>query len=128
MPTIKELVAEVEAEPNAIKAVDMGLEAVEAFARQALKENDGGNPTLENLISLVVALRIAVPANVIPASAGPVGKSPHEQYLEQAHDAVNESLGKLSETLAPVSDILARISAAVEHATQAVATIKGVPK
>jgi hypothetical protein len=133
MPTITELLKNVEAELNAVKAADMGMEAAQAFAVQAKAALDGGDAdvtkgALNNLVSLLDGLRTAIPANVIPASAGPVGKSPHEQYLEQASDAVKESLDHMQSTLKPIRDVLASISDAVEKAMTATAVIQSVPQ
>jgi hypothetical protein len=129
MKTASQLIEEVEAEPNAIRAVDMGLKAVLAFAQQAhdlLREGTPGlaEESITNLIQLVNALTSAVPANVTPASAGPVGKSPHEHYLEQAHDVVNDSLVKMQDSLKGVHDILQGVSAAVNHVMTATSALK----
>jgi hypothetical protein len=133
MPTITELLKNVEAELNAVKAADMGMEAAQAFAAQAKAAFDGGDAdvtkgALNNLVSLLDGLRTAIPANVVPASAGPVGKTPHEQYLEQASDAVKESLDHMQSTLKPIRDVLASISDAVEKAMTATAVIQSVPQ
>lgn len=133
MKTSAELVKEVEAELNAVKAADMGMEAAQAFAAQAKASFAEGDvvttkDAIDNLVSLLSALRPAIPANVIPASAGPIGKSPHEQYLEQAHGVVKESLDHMQSTLKPIRDVLASISDAVEKAITATAAIQSVPK
>lgn len=133
MKTSAELVKEVEAELNAVKAADMGIEAAQAFAQKAKDSFSEGDvvttkDAIDNLVSLLYALRKAIPANVTPASAGPVGKSPHEHYLEQAHDVVKESLDHMRSTLEPLHKTLIDISSAVDKAVQATMTIKSVPK
>lgn len=133
MKTTSELIAEVEAELNAVKAADMGLEAAEAFAGYARDSFAAGDvvktkEALDNLISLLSALRPAVPANVTPASAGPVGKSPKEQYLDEAQGIVQDALGKLQTALGNVHGVLKGISEAVDQATTATAAINGAPK
>lgn len=129
MKTVKTLIAEVDAELNAVKAADMGLEAAQAFAQEAANQYAAGDvlkgkEALDNLLSLLPALRKAVPANVTPASAGPVGKSPHEQYLEQAAGIVNESLKKMEENTTHVRDALAKAGEAAQAALIAMAAIK----
>lgn len=129
MKTSDQLIKEVESELNAVRAADMGLEAVEAFALDAQQKFAGADvlatkDSIDNLLFLVRALRVAVPANVNPASAGPVGKNPHEQYLEAAAATVSDSLAKMSEALGPVQDLLKQIDAASQHALQATAAIK----
>lgn len=123
MKTSAELVKEVEAELNAVRAADMGLEAIEAFAQEALQRFEAGDvlktkEALTNLVGLVGALRKAVPANVIPASAGPVGSSPHEQFLEQAHEAAKGSLERMQAILGPLREVLVGISEAIDQANQ----------
>lgn len=122
MKTVSELVKEVEAEPNAVRAADMGLEAVEAFALEAAHSiraggKEAAQDAIDNLAQLVASLRKAIPANVIPATAGPVGKSPKEQYLDQAHEVATEVLAKLQGSLADVHKVLAGISEVVQHAS-----------
>lgn len=129
MKTSAELIKEVDAELNAVKAADMGLEAAEAFATDALQKFESGDviaakDSLTNLVSLLSGLRKAVPANVIPASAGPVGKSPHEQYLEQAATIVADSLAKMGGALTNVQEALKGVNEAVAHANTATAAIK----
>jgi hypothetical protein len=129
MKTVKTLIAEVDAELNAVKAADMGLEAAQAFAQEAANQYAAGDvlkgkEALDNLLSLLPALRAAVPANVTPASAGPVGKSPHEQYLEQAVGVVNDSLKHMEEATGRVRDALVAASESVQSALIATAAIK----
>lgn len=129
MKTVKTLIAEVDAELNAVKAADMGLEAAQAFAQEAANQYAAGDvlkgkEALDNLLSLLPALREAVPANVTPASAGPVGKSPHEQYLEQAVGVVNESLKHMEEATGHVRDSLVKASESIQSALIATAAIK----
>lgn len=129
MKTTKQLIAEVDAELNAIKAADMGLEAILAFAQEAETQFDKGDvikskDALVNLTSLASALRKAVPANVTPASAGSVGKSPHEQYLEQAATVVADSLAKMDEALKALPGVLSGVREAVNHAAVATSAIK----
>ncbi len=125
MKTSKQLIAEVDAELNAVKAADMGLEAAQAFAQEALNQHSAGDviktkDALDNLLSLLVELRKAVPANVTPASAGPVGKSPKEHLVEQAHDAAIEALGRMREALTTTGK-------AIEEAQAIISTAKAVP-
>jgi hypothetical protein len=129
MKTTKQLIAEVSAELNAVKAADMGLEAAQAFAQEAANQYAAGDvlkgkDALDNLLSLLVELRKAVPANVTPASAGPVGKSPHEQYLEQAVGIVNESLKRMEEATGKVRDALASAGESVQAALIATQALK----
>lgn len=129
MPTIKEVLDEVHKETNAIAAVDLGLAAAENFAKEAAAKFDSDHPEeagqpLTNLVYLIQELRKAVPANVVPASAGPVGKSPHEQYLEQARTIVEGSLGKMQEALKGVQETLVGVNEAVAHAVTASAAIQ----
>lgn len=128
MKTTKELIAEVDAELNAVRAADMGLEALGAFAQEALNQQAAGDvlrtkEALENLVSLVVALRKAVPANVVPASAGPVGKSPREQFVEEAAKAAGASLKSIQDILGPMAGVLENLGKAVEDARM-IASIK----
>lgn len=123
MKTSSQLVDEVAAELNAVKAADMGLEAVGAFALEAAQQFDKGDvvktkEALVNLSNLVAALRTAVPANVVPATAGPVGKSPKEQFIEQAHEEVTAGLGRLQEALAPLNQVLEAIGKSVHEASR----------
>lgn len=129
MKTTKELITEVDAELNAVKAADMGLQAIKAFAEEADNQFDKGDvlkakEAITNLRHLTDGLIKAVPANVVPASAGPVGKSPHEQYLEQARTIVEESLGKMQEALKGVHSVLGGVNEAVNHAVTASAAIQ----
>ncbi len=133
MKTAKQLIAEVEAELNAVKAADMGLEAVGAFAQEALNQQAAGDvfktkEALENLVSLVVELRKAVPANVVPASAGPVGKSPKEHYIEQAAEAIEDSVESMRSALISAQELLAPIQKALESAGAAISYEKNLPK
>jgi hypothetical protein len=128
MKTAKQLIGEVEAELNAVKAADMGMEAALAFAQEALNQFAAGDTlktkeALDNLVGLLSALRPAIPANVVPASAGPVGKSPHEQYLEQARGIVESSLNHMQIAMKGVQETLGGINTAVNHAMTATAAI-----
>lgn len=132
MKTVQQLVNEVEAELNAVRAADMGLEAAEAFALEAQQAFSSGDvvatgSALQNLIGLLAALRKAVPANVIPATAGPVGKTPREQYIEAAADVAKTSMEGLASSLVDVQALLHEIGKAIEAATIAVAAVKQVP-
>jgi len=125
MKTSQQLVDEVEAELNAVKAADMGLEAIEAFALEAEQQYGGGDAVktgaaLSHLIELVRALRKAVPANGVPASAGPVGKSPKEHMIEQIGAASEESLKTMQSALLAVQEYIEAMRKATEAATQAV--------
>lgn len=129
MKTSNQLIAEVESELNAVRAADMGLEAVEAFALDAQAKLAGADivaskNSIDNLVTLVRALRTAVPANVTPASAGPVGKSPHEQYLEEASAAVKESLDKINEVTVHLRDSLKAAGEAVQASILVTGAVK----
>lgn len=128
MPTTSELIKEVHEELNAVKAADMGMQAIKAFAltaREKLRAGDAGSAevAIDNLVSLVNGLAEAIPANVIPASAGPVGKSPDEQYLEQARAIVEDSLGKMKDALASVNDTLKAVNDATQYGVTAISAL-----
>ena len=128
MKTTAELLKEVEAELNAVKSADMGLQAVRAFAQHAQDTFKSGDvlatkEAIDNILNLVEGLIHAVPANVTPASAGPVGKSPHEQYLEQARAVVEGSLGKMQEALVEVQATLGKVHEATSHGVIAISAL-----
>lgn len=132
MKTSAQLVDEVEAELNAIAAADKGLEAIGAFAIEAEQQFDKGDvvktkEALVNLNNLVQALRKAVPANVIPASAGSIGKSPTEQFLEHTAELSQSHLVKLEGLLPGIQDTIRKLSDIIQEASNAkVASVEGL--
>jgi hypothetical protein len=129
MPTIKELVEDVHADPNAVSSANKGIEAIEAFVNDLkLKLDreayDEARHAANGLSELISGLKHAIPAGVIPATAGPVGQSPHEQYLAQAATIVHESLEKMREVLGGVHKILEGVNDATQHVVQASAAIQ----
>jgi len=131
MKTAKQLIAEVDAELNAVRAADMGLEAAEAFAQDALNQFEAGDVLkaregMQNMLNLLGALRKAVPANVIPASAGPVGKSPKEHMIEQAAEASVAALEAMKGATERLQSALADINSFVGSATQAIGAGKAL--
>lgn len=133
MKTTKQLIDEVSSELNAVRAADMGLEALAAFAQEALNQQAAGDvlktkEALDNLLSLTVELRKAIPANVVPASAGPVGKSPKEHQIENAAAACTDVMAAMQDVIGPLQESLQAISRTVEGARQVIAAAQGLPK
>ena len=127
--TVEEALIEIYGEENAIAAGNIAFDTITAFVeamRQAYDSGDAGKTkeALDNLSQLVPELKKAVPANVVPSSAGPVGKSPKEQYIEQAQAVVEDSLKSMNQALAGVQEALKGVNEAVSHAVTASAVIQ----
>jgi hypothetical protein len=109
MPSVDELLADVSSETNAIAACDKGLSAIGAFIDDILIKLETGaideaKAAVRDLQSLNTGLVTAIPAAVIPESAGAVGRSRAEQALATAEATVREHMGKLAEILQGVAN------------------------
>lgn len=117
MPSVKDVLAEVAADTNAVSAAQKGLAAVSAFVDDLVvkaETNEDVLAVVHNLRELVTGLTSAVPASVTPESAGPVGKSRSEQALESAEAAVREHMKSLADILQGVSNASEHIRASVQ--------------
>ena len=124
MKTAKQLIDEVNGELNAVAAANQAFDALYTFAAKAQSDFAAGDALatkegLDNLVALIPALKAAVPANVAPATAGPVGKSATEQELEAALAVSDEHLTRMQDVLPKVLATIKDLSEAVDSGIQA---------
>jgi len=91
--------------------------------------------TLETLAGALPALRAAVPANVVPASAGPVGKTPREHIIDAVHAASLDTLeqlrtitGSIQQMTGTLGELLMSVNKATEHANIAITNARNIPE
>lgn len=124
MQSVKDFLAEVSAETNAIAAAQKGFGAIGAFIDDILIKAETGDlaavkAAVKDLQDLNTGLVEAVPASVVPATAGPVGKSRAEQAIEVAEAIMREHLGKLAEIMQNVSNAGEHIRASAQAIAEA---------
>lgn len=119
MPTVDELLADVSSETNAVAAADKGLSAIGAFIDDILVKLETGavdaaKAAVKDLQDLNTGLVTAIPAKVVPETAGAVGKSRAEQALEAAEAAIRDHMAKLAEIVQGVSNAGEHIRASAQ--------------
>ena len=94
----------IHAKTNAIDAVNAALAAEWAMLEELSKLLEAESPDIGLLRDGVAALRslnsalpAAVVANVAPATAGPVGKSPQQQIIDSAEQVIADALPKVAD-------------------------------
>jgi len=130
----EEVLKAVEAHTNAIAAVNAGLEAERLaieniehmLAEEAKVDFAALKRRLADLKNLNAALPAAVVANVVPASAGPVGKSTAQHLVAQAEGVVAESLANVANATKAAQELTQHLTQIFEHLHQSANAIGAV--